>query len=182
MKIKLLGTYQPRNASVVLKSVDTLHTIGLDISDEALSAGLIEAEWRGRFEIIDRSPLTIFDGAHNPEGISSATESIKHYFGKEKVIVVSGVLKDKDYNFIAEKLARVASSAYTITPDNPRALAAESFAELLSSKGVAATPNKTIFSALSGAMERAEKTGEAIVCLGSLYTYVDVTAELEKLL
>ena len=181
-KLKLLGLYQPKNASLVLEAIDILHRLGVDISPSAISLGLGSARWSARFEIINKDPLIIFDGAHNPEGISSATESIKHYFGKEKVIVVSGVLKDKDYNFIAEKLARVASSAYTITPDNPRALAAESFAELLSSKGVAATPNKTIFSALSGAMERAEKTGEAIVCLGSLYTYVDVTAELERLL
>ena len=123
----------------------------------------------------------IFDGAHNPEGISAATESIKHYFGDERVIVISGVLRDKDYNFIADKLARVASCAYTITPDNKRALTAESFAGVLADLGVRSTPNATISDALAGAMKRASETGEAIVCLGSLYTYVDVIAQLDAL-
>ena len=106
---------------------------------------------------------------------------IKYYFGKEKVIVVSGVLRDKDYKYIAGRLSEIASSAYTITPDNPRALKGEEFAALLSSLGVEATPNESIGEALSRATERADENGQAVVCLGSLYTYVDVTAELDKL-
>ncbi len=181
VKLNLLGLYQPRNASLVLEAIDILKDGGMKIPENAVFEGLSDARWSARFEIINHSPLIIFDGAHNPEGISSATESIKHYFGAEKVIVVSGVLRDKDYNFIAEKLARVASSAYTITPDNPRALPAESFAELLCSLGVSAKPSETIRGALAGAVRRADETGEAIVCLGSLYTYVDVIRELEEL-
>ena len=181
VKLNLLGLYQPRNASLVLEAVGLLKKIGMNISDEAISTGLEEARWSARFEIINHLPLIIFDGAHNPEGISSAVESIKHYFGKEKVIVVSGVLRDKDYNYIASRLSEVAAAAYTITPNNPRALAASDFAALLSSMGVESVANESIAEALSRAVARADKSGEAIVCLGSLYTYVDVTAELEKL-
>jgi len=181
VKLNLLGLYQPRNASLVLEAVGLLKKIGMNISDEAISTGLEEARWSARFEIINHLPLIIFDGAHNPEGISSAVESIKHYFGKEKVIVVSGVLRDKDYNYIASRLSEVAAAAYTITPNNSRALAASDFAALLSSMGVESVANESIAEALSRAVARADKSGEAIVCLGSLYTYVDVTAELEKL-
>ena len=38
------------------------------------------------------------------EGIEKAVESIKRYFGDKKVSVLTGVMKDKDYNFIAGKL------------------------------------------------------------------------------
>ena len=181
VKIGLLGLYQPRNAALVLEGVDALKRVGFDISDEAVAGGLMSAAWSARFEIIKKNPLMIFDGAHNPEGISAATESIEHYFGSERVIVITGVLKDKDYNFIAKKLARVASCAFTITPGNPRALTAEEFAELLCSLGVESYPNQTIADALAAAIKRAGKSGEAIVCLGSLYTYVDVMAELERI-
>ena len=153
----------------------------MNISDSAINEGLENASWSARFEIINHFPLIIFDGAHNPEGISSAVESIKHYFGKEKVIVVSGVLKDKDYNYIASRLSEVVAAAYTITPNNQRALAASDFAKLLSSLGIESIANSDIGEALGKAVERADMTGEAIVCLGSLYTYVDVTAELERL-
>jgi len=46
---------------------------------------------------------------------------------------------------------------------------------------VESEPNASIGEALCAAVARADKSGEAIVCLGSLYTYVDVTRELEKL-
>ena len=181
VRLNLLGLYQPRNASLVLEAVELLRQGKMNIPDSAVSEGLETAQWSARFEIINHLPLIIFDGAHNPEGISSAVESIKHYFGKERVVVVSGVLKDKDYNYIATRLSEIASSAYTITPQNPRALAASDFASLLSTLGVDSVANDSIGQALSGAVSRADRTGEAIVCLGSLYTYVDVVAELEKL-
>ena len=146
-----------------------------------IEAGLAAARWPARFEMLSSEPLIIFDGAHNPEGITAAVESIKHYFGTERVIVVSGVLADKDYNYIASRLSEIASAAYTITPDNKRALTASDFAKILGDLGVTAEPNETITDALKSAIERSDKTGEAIVCLGSLYTYVDVTAALEKL-
>ena len=180
VKINLLGLYQPKNAALVLEGVLALRRAGFDISDSAVKEGLLSASWSARFEIIGKEPLMIFDGAHNPEGISAATASIAHYFGDEKVIVVSGVLADKDYNFIAKELARVACEAYTITPDNKRALPAEQFAELLTSLGVPSVANATIAEALAAAKARAKETGSAIVCLGSLYTYVDVMAVLES--
>lgn len=181
VELNLLGLYQPRNASLVLEAVELLRKSGMNISEASVGEGFENARWPARFEIINHLPLMIFDGAHNPEGIASAVESIKYYFGSEKVIVVSGVLRDKDYNYIAKRLSEIASAAYTITPDNPRALSGEEFASLLSGLGIEARNNESIGKALTRARERSSATGEAIVCLGSLYTYVDVMAELEKI-
>lgn len=181
VKINLLGLYQPKNAALVLEAVDALSVLGMPVSERAVLSGLEEARWSARFEIVNHSPLIIFDGAHNPQGISVAVESIAHYFGEEKVAVITGVLKDKDYEFIANKLARVASYAFTITPDNPRALTAEEYAEVLRKNGVRATPTASISEAVTLAVGEADKRGDAIVCLGSLYTYGEITAEIEKL-
>lgn len=181
VKINLLGLYQPKNAALVLEALDALSVLGMPVEEKDLLSGLEKASWSARFEIINHSPLVIFDGAHNPQGIASAVESILHYFGERKVIVLTGVLKDKDYRFIADKLARVASSAFTITPDNPRALTAEEYAEVLRGYGVCTTPTGSISEAVSLALAQADKRGDAIVCLGSLYTYGDITAEIKKL-
>ena len=180
LEIKLLGLYQPKNVSTVLDAVDILKSRGLIISDAAVKDGLLRAKWPARFEIISENPLIIFDGAHNPEGITVATESIAHYFN-DKVTVLSGVLKDKDYNFIAGELSKIADSAFTITPDSPRALSATEYAEILKEKGVSATPCPDIKTALTTAYEKAKKSGSALVCLGSLYTYADVTAALDEI-
>lgn len=181
VRINLLGLYQPKNAALVLEAVDALEVLGMPIDEKDVLRGLENAAWPARFEIVNHSPLIIFDGAHNPQGIACATESIAHYFGERKVVVITGVLKDKDYRFIANKLARVASCAFTITPDNPRALTACEYADVLRGCGVPATPAVSISEAVSLALAQADKRGDAIVCLGSLYTYGDITAEIARL-
>ena len=122
LSIKLLGSYQPKNASLVVSAVDVLKNEGLNIPESAVRNGLEKATWSARFEIISKDPLIIFDGAHNPQGIDSAVESVERYFGDQKVYVLTGVLKDKDYAYIASRLAHIGERAFVLTPDNPRAL------------------------------------------------------------
>ena len=180
IKINLLGLYQPKNAAMVLSAVNKLNEAGLCISDGAVRKGLAEARWAARFEIIRENPRVIFDGSHNAEGIRAAKESIIRYFGDEKVIVISGVLKDKEYEKIAEDISQIASEVFTITPENPRALTAEKYAEVIKEKGAIATPCEGIGEALIKAIDIAKKNDSSIVVLGSLYTYGNVIKEIKK--
>ena len=174
MQIRMLGSYQPRNAATVLSAIDILKECGFCIPDRAVSRGLEKTRWQARFEVISKDPLVIFDGAHNPEGIAAAVESIRLYFGKERVYVLTGVLRDKDYNIIASDISKVASRAFTLTPDNPRALSAEEYAEVLKEKGVETTPYPSVESALSAAREAAKRDGVPLICMGSLYLYSSI--------
>lgn len=179
ISLSLLGMYQPRNAASVLTAVDILRSRGMEIPEDAVRLGLGSAHWPARFELLSREPVVIYDGAHNPEGISGAVESIKRYFD-EKVYILSGVLEDKDYNFIARELSGVADRAFTITPDNPRALSAVAYAEVLRGLGVRAEAFATIPDAVSAAYRAARCDGVPLICLGSLYTYGDVTRALNN--
>lgn len=178
--LTLLGLYQPKNAATVIEAVKILRARGLKISDKELSEGLRCARWRARFEIIKREPTVIFDGAHNPEGITACTDSVKHYLGSEKIYALTGVLADKDYNYIAGRISEVAERAYTITPDNPRAFPAEKYAALLTALGTRAEPFDSMETALKEGISAAKRDNKVLVCLGSLYTYVDVMKYIEK--
>ena len=180
LKIDLLGLYQPRNACSVLSAVDILRANGLNISEEAVRKGLYDARWSARFEIINRDPLTIFDGAHNPQGIDSAVKSIKHYFADKKVYVLTGVLADKDYRYIASRLAEIASHAFVLTPDSPRALPSNEYANVLRSSGVEAVGYGSLLEAYSAAESKAREDGVPLVCLGSLYIYSELMSVVEK--
>ena len=171
IKINLLGLYQPKNAAVVLSAIDILRKTGMDISKDAVKRGLESARWLARFEILSRDPLVIFDGAHNPQGIDSAVKSIKHYFKDKKVYVMTGVLKDKDYDVISTRLSEIASRAFVMTPENPRALDAKEYADILEAKGVKSNSYDTIKEAFEAAKKAAKNDGVPLVCLGSLYTY-----------
>ena len=174
MKVSLLGLYQPRNAAVVISAVDILNTCGFDIGENDLREGLVEARWQARFEILKKEPLIIFDGAHNAQGIDSAVASIYHYFGDRKVYVLTGVLADKDYRYIAQRLSEIAEKAFVMTPDNPRALASDEYADALENCGVSSQAFETLEKAYITASREALADGVPLVCLGSLYTYSEL--------
>ena len=180
IEISLLGSYQPINASNVLSGVDILNENGLEISVENVKTGLKKAKWRARFEKLSNEPLVIFDGAHNPEGVCASVESVKKYFAEEKVYALTGVMADKDYNYIAEKIGEIAERVYCITPDNPRALDAEKYSEIFASIGVQASHYKTVEEAVKRAIEDAKANQKALICLGSLYMYSEVASFVKK--
>ena len=178
VKISLLGEYQVQNACNVLSAVKILKKQGVEISDQSIYSGLYEARWHARFEILSREPLVIFDGAHNPEGVCSCVDSIKKYFGQERVVVVTGVMADKDYRFIAHKIGEVAKSVVCLTPNNPRALNSKEYAQVFSDMGIDAHAFDTVSLAVSFAVAEGLKTGAAVACLGSLYMYSEVEEAL----
>ncbi len=171
VEIKLLGLYQPQNASTVLDAIDILRRRGMNIPESAVRAGLLSAVWHARFEKVCDDPLIIFDGAHNPQGIAQAVASIKQYFGSRKVYILTGVLRDKNYTEIAHMLSEVACRAFTLTPDSPRALSSEEYARVLNESGINASSYESIEAAFCAAKKAAREADVPLICLGSLYVY-----------
>jgi len=174
IEISLLGSYQVENAVNVLTAVEILNELGLQISDDAIYAGLKKAKWHARFELISDTPTVIFDGGHNPQGVCEAVKSVKMYFGDQKLYTITGVMADKDYEFIASKIAQVTEKAFCITPDNPRALNASEYANVFEGLGVCASHYDSISDAVKSAISEAKAEKKAVLCLGSLYMYKDV--------
>jgi len=119
----------------------------------------------------------ISDGSHNPEGIAAAVDCVKTLFG-EKVILLSGVMKDKDYPDMARELSEIACYAVTLKPDNPRALDAELYAEEFRRNGVKAEGYGTVDEAVKRVVDLSQSLKKPVVSLGSLYMYGEVKAAL----
>lgn len=170
LTLPLLGTYQLKNAATALTALSLLKDQLPRLNEDAIRRGLAGAAWEGRFERLASDPPLFFDGAHNPEGIDAAAESIRTYF-KDGVILVSGVLRDKDYKAMASKLAPLTHTAFTVTPGSARALDAKDYAAALRKVGVRATHQKSVKIALQKAEKAAKAHALPIVCLGSLYLY-----------
>ena len=179
IRLSLLGLYQPQNCAAVLTAIDILRKYGLNISNEAVYSGLSNAVWNGRFEILCRKPLIIFDGSHNPHGMEYTVKSIKRYFNS-KVIVLMGVMADKDYKNLAEQLSGVSQRVFTVTPNNPRALSSKLLAEVFSGYGVEASYYDSINSAAEAVYDYAVRTHLPILAVGSLYMYNDIRTSFEN--
>ena len=173
VKIPLLGVHQPKNASLAISAANLLKKHFRGITKDTIRTGICNTVWLGRFEIISESPLFIFDGAHNLDGVKSAVESVKTYFDK-KVICLTGVLADKEYEKMAEEIAAVADVAITVTPNSPRALSAEDYAAVLAQNISHVLPADSVSEGVRMALDLANKKALPVVCLGSLYLYKDV--------
>ena len=180
LDLPLLGLYQPKNLATVVTAARILNTRGLVIADSAIREGIAKTKWKARFEVLSEKPLFLFDGSHNMQGIDAACEAFAHYFGNEKLYLVTGVMADKAYDAMADKLVRFAKKVFTVTPDNPRALAAKDLAALYRAKGVNAESFDSVEAAVTAALSQAKTNNYAVAALGSLYMYGEVKAALQK--
>lgn len=173
LKIPLAGEYQPQNAATAFDALDILASQGFDISDEDIVKGFANVKWKGRFEILSKDPLFIFDGGHNIHGVLYAALSIKKYFDG-KVNILTGVMADKEYVRMADILSPLAENIFTVTPDNPRALDAEKYAEVFQAKGINTMACETVADGVKKAIEVSKKENRPLIAIGSLYMYKDI--------
>ncbi len=132
LHLQLLGSHQLRNAAVVVETIEVLRNRGYQISDEALQKGLAQTSWPGRFEVLHEAPVFIADGGHNRQCAEAVKDALKTYFPQKEILLIIGVLADKDYRAMIDLLVPMAKRIYTVTPDSPRALRAADLAKQLS--------------------------------------------------
>ena len=125
LRSSLSGGHQVENAALALAVVDILTAKGIDINDNSVIEGLRDVKWEGRLELVSRNPWIVVDGAHNPAGISSLCDSLLADFSYRRLIVVFGVLRDKDYAGMLKKLMPLADRIILTRPKEERAACTE---------------------------------------------------------
>lgn len=132
--LSLLGRHQQENAVTALATVAQLKSLGRDIPDSALSAGLHNTQWPGRLEVLNRSPWMILDGAHNGHSMRKLRAAINELFPHQNVILILGVSADKDLDGIFDAILPVARHVLLTQAHHPRAATAESLAEYVTDR------------------------------------------------
>lgn len=179
LKSNLIGSYQKYNLANVLTAVEILRKEGMNISENAVKSGIEKAVWHGRFEVVSRNPLIIYDGAHNPDGIIQAAESISRYISG-KIALLIGVMADKEYGLYPEILGKFIDKAFTVIPDNPRSLDSDTLAAAFEEKGIAALSCGSVENGFAQALEYAKNRNIPLIVLGSLYMYGEFRQEIKN--
>jgi dihydrofolate synthase / folylpolyglutamate synthase len=104
LKIRLKGKHQMMNAATAIEVTAILRTMGVDISDEAVSQGLKHVRWPGRFELLRKKPDVIVDCAHNEASAQVLVQTLMEEYPHRRVILVMGVSQDKDVGAICNSL------------------------------------------------------------------------------
>jgi dihydrofolate synthase/folylpolyglutamate synthase len=164
VRMKLLGGYQRENLNVALEALDVLRQ-SLEIPQEALVRGLEQASWPGRFEVVQREPYIILDGAHNPHAARALREDVRRYrerYALHKSALLFGVLRDKAYQTMAEILFPDFDEIVLVKPDSPRALEPSAL--------LSWAPAAKICDTISEGLDVARASGAELICVtGSLY-------------
>ena len=101
----LLGDFQLENATTAVGILEALKEKSYDISMESLQDGFRQAQWPCRMEVLNKEPLVVCDGAHNPYSAATLRDSLPNYFDYRKVLVVAGISQDKKLKEIVNELA-----------------------------------------------------------------------------
>lgn len=174
--VPLCGSYQFRNVAMVLKAAELL-----GINTATVKAGLATIQWRARFEILSENPCFIYDGGHNPQGVSAAIDSYKQIFGELEPVILIGLMADKDYKKELTMLTALSNSFVAVTPNNPRSMSANDLSQEIALAGGKAIAAESIEQGVKLAIEMANGT-RPVFALGSLYMYADILVAVNKLL
>ncbi|CCQ91227.1 Folylpolyglutamate synthase [Nitrospina gracilis 3/211] len=128
----LLGRYQAHNAAMAIAACQALDSKGVKLTPEIIRRGIATAQWAGRLEVVNESPLTLLDCAHNLDSLQKLMEAMKELYPSRKLRIVLGIMQDKPYRECIEIIARFAHHITLTRPRqdrslNPADLAGETF-------------------------------------------------------
>lgn len=118
--LKLLGEHQILNCAVAVRAVEVLSKIqGFELKN--IEKGIENAKWIGRLEVLNKNPLVVIDGAHNIQGITTLKENVNKYFNYKNMILLIGILADKQVEDMIKVITPMSKHIIALTPHSNRA-------------------------------------------------------------
>ncbi|HOZ52107.1 MAG TPA: Mur ligase family protein [Chitinophagaceae bacterium] len=175
IELDLVGQYQLKNCTTVIKSLDVLKQAGWNIQLKDILYGLknvkLQTGLKGRFDILLKSPILIADVAHNEAGLTEVFNQINAMNFKQLHIIL-GFVKDKDVE-TALKIFPQSAKYYFTQADIPRALPYYELKELANTFSLNGDSYPTVNQALQSAFEFAEHD-DMILVTGSFFIMADI--------
>ncbi|KPD03103.1 bifunctional tetrahydrofolate synthase/dihydrofolate synthase [Moellerella wisconsensis] len=147
------------------------------LTEDIIHNGLRSAQLPGRFQIINRQPLTILDVAHNPHAAGYLVAKLAELpkISGCRIRAVIGMLGDKDIAGTLQCLATQVTDFYVAPLTEFRGAEAAVLAQYL--------PEAQVFDSVESAWKQAQidaKQHDIIVVCGSFHTVAHVMTLLEK--
>jgi dihydrofolate synthase/folylpolyglutamate synthase len=173
--LNLKGFHQVLNATTALGAMEVLEDLGYPVSTGAMIDGLREVDWPGRLELVSSSPRVILDGAHNPAGALVLKDSLEKEFQYDRLILLVGIMKDKDIQSMLHSLAPLADHIILSQPHTDRAAPPALLKKALDQNGKKAEIAENLKEAIERGLSLTRE--EDLLCItGSLYTVGEARA------
>jgi dihydrofolate synthase / folylpolyglutamate synthase len=176
------GAFQQRNFALARTAAETyLRIAGIEPREAAMREAASGTIVQGRLQVVGEDPLTVLDGAHNPDATRALVQALEELFGDRPVALVLGVLEDKDAASMLRALLAVCERAWFTAPPSSRALSPAALQSLARQIGFDAVvcepqPGRALVAAQRWARERGEDA--AVLATGSVYLVGDLLGQL----
>jgi len=172
VELRAGGGYQSRNFATACSAARVFLGRELDPGAVAAVAGALVVP--GRFQVLDGTPVTLLDGAHNDGGIEALAASLPGFAAGRRLVAVVSILDDKDAAGMLRRLLVHCDAVVCTACTSPRALPAATLASLVGQIGdVGATVVMGPDRALARARELAGEDG-VVLATGSIYLIADL--------
>ena len=178
--LKLLGRHQLENCATVVAALEAMAACSpLAIPVETIRAGLAEAVWPGRLDVLSVEPPVILDGAHNPDGARALAATVRELFKKRKIGLIWGMCNDKDALGFAKAMGGMVKSCWIVPIDSERNMNPKTLLQIAKTEG---------WGAVTATLPEARKLAEAwarendgVVCIaGSLFLAGEVLESVKR--
>ncbi|WP_333654531.1 bifunctional folylpolyglutamate synthase/dihydrofolate synthase [Dissulfurispira sp.] len=156
----LAGEHQLFNACIATKAATLalMQNSKFKIRNSKLIRdGLAATKWHGRLETVSNDPAIMIDGAHNPDAAKALSEFIKKHLNDYRIILIMGIMADKDIHGIMSPLLPAASEIIFTAPNYGRAASPQKLAEIALHMGFFSR----VANSVSDAIEMAKKCCES---------------------
>lgn len=119
--LPLAGPHQIENLLIGLAVLTELRATGVKITTDAVKRGVRQTTLRGRFEVISRKPLVIFDCAHNEDSFKALEKNLEVH-GIREFDLIFGASRNKDIRYFLRHICPRARQALLVKADHPRAM------------------------------------------------------------
>ncbi len=184
-----LGAFQRRNFALARAAAEAY--LGA-LDPDAVARAAAQVRVPGRLQIVDTEPLTLLDGAHNPDGMAALVESLPEIMASQagrrgrgrsergrmptRLVAVVSILDDKDAAGMLAALLPACDRLVLTSSQNPRALPPPTLQSLAGQlHGPPAEIVRDPHAALRLARELAGADG-VVLGTGSIYLVADLLA------
>jgi dihydrofolate synthase/folylpolyglutamate synthase len=120
--VPLAGSHQAVNAATTLGAIEFLrHEHKIAITDDQIRTGFALSAWPARLELLQENPQVMIDVSHNYDGARTLSAALKEIYQYRNLILVLGMLGDKEREKVVAELAPLASMVIITKPLSPRA-------------------------------------------------------------
>ena len=165
-ELSMGGLHQINNALTVIEA-SKLMAEAVPITMDNIKNGLQKAKLFARIEVISTKPLTILDGAHNPDGMKALSKVLDGIEKSPKIAVI-GMIKGKDSAEAIKQLIPVIDEFICVEGYYPLENSKEQLAEIIEKTGGKASCSQLSPEETLERLEEQNPDGLNLIC-GSLF-------------